>query len=162
MQTALKTYDSPYCRTTLDVINNTLSNAVEPQYPEIYVHPKCPEAIVDFIKDRLDFTAPKLSAIYPDNPCQIWLGGKDADGYARHSVPQNLQRYGGNSALLHRYIYTWLVHGGKIPLKDSNGNKLEVHHQCGNRACCNVEHLILITAEQNKSLGNPQNLHMGG
>ena len=54
------------------------------------------------------------------------------------------------------------MHGGKIPLKDSQGNMLEVHHQCGNRACCNVEHLILITAEQNKSLGNPQNLHMGG
>jgi hypothetical protein len=161
MELSLKTYTSPYCRTTLDVINHTLFNAIKPQYPELFVHPDCPEAVLDFIKDRLDYTVPKLASIYPDNPCMIWLGAKDKDGYARHSVPNNLKRYGGNYAGLHRYIYAWLVHGGKLPTRDANGNKLEVHHQCGNRACCNVEHLILIPAEANKSIGNPQKLHMG-
>ena len=59
------------------------------------------------------------------------LGAKDKHGYARHSVPQNLQRYGGSSALLHRYIYMCLLHGGKIPLKDSLGNMLEVRDEFG-------------------------------
>ena len=161
MELALKTYTSPFCRTTLDVLNNLLLKDLKPQYLDIVVHPKCPEAVLDYIKDRLDYTVPKLASIYPDNPCMIWLGAKDKDGYARHSVPNNLKRYGGTSAVLHRYIYAWLMHGGSLPVRDNDGNRIEVHHKCGNRGCVNPHHLMLLSADQNKKLGNPQKLHMG-
>ena len=161
MQLALNTYTTPYCKTSLDVLNNLLLKDLKLQYSEILVHPKCPQAILDYIKDRLDYTVPKLASRYPDNPCMIWLGATDRDEYARHSIPSNLKRYGGNYAGLHRYVYAWLVHGGKLPDMDSKGNKIEVHHDCGNRSCVNVNHLMLLPAQQNKKLGNPQKLQMG-
>lgn len=158
----LETYTNPICRTNLDVINKLLLDAIKPKYPEILVHPNCPQSILDLIILRLNATVPKLSMIFPDNPCLIYMGSIDKKhGYAIHTVPKMLKKYGVNSGL-HRYIYRWLVMGGEIPECDSNGDAWEVDHMCGNRNCINPTHLRLLTKPVNQQLGNHQKLHMGG
>ena len=156
-----KSYNIPHCRTNLDVINNLLLDAIKPTTPEIPVHPKCPQSVLDLIIERLNATVPKLSMIFPDNPCLIYMGSIDKKhGYAMHQVPKMLQKYGVNIGL-HRYIYRFLVMGGDIPDVDSNGDAWEVDHICGNTACINPTHLRLLTKPINRQLGNHQNLHMG-
>lgn len=66
--------------------------------------------------------------------CLIWSGGITADGYGR-------MRAGGSRVLTHRYA--WEVAHGPIP------EGIIVDHMCHNPACCNVDHLRLVTDKQN-------------
>ena len=62
--------------------------------------------------------------------CWIWTIGTCTEGYGRF-------RHNGSIYRTHRYMY--LAVKGEIP------NGYLVRHLCHNRACCNLEHLMLGT-----------------
>lgn len=70
-----------------------------------------------------------------NGPCHIFRGNKRS-GYGRISL-------GGKSTSVHRYV--WKKERGPIPK-----NKV-IDHQCRNRACCNVDHLRLVTRKINST-----------
>lgn len=61
------------------------------------------------------------------------------DGYFRKRIGDKLWMY---------HVYIWEQAHGKLP------DKYEVHHKCGNRACCNIEHLEAIDGLEHTILGN--------
>lgn len=61
------------------------------------------------------------------------------DGYFRKRFADSLVMY---------HVYVWEQHHGKLP------EGYEVHHKCGNRACCNIEHLEAIEGHEHTVLGN--------
>ena len=69
--------------------------------------------------------------------CEIYQGGKNQKGYGRIY-------YNGKTCSTHRVAYK--TSGRKIPLG------FDVHHTCGNRACCRIEHLQAIPHRLNTVL----------
>lgn len=63
-------------------------------------------------------------------PCHIYSRGKCAGGYGAVTVF-------GKKMLVHRYV--WELANGPIP------KGLMIDHQCMVRACCNVDHLRVVT-----------------
>lgn len=70
----------------------------------------------------------------PNSGCVIWLGTCDPEGYGRIT-------YKGKNWHTHRFSYT--IFKGKI----SKGKV--VRHKCNCPSCCNPEHLILGTQQEN-------------
>ena len=106
-------------------------------------------AELDAVKALIERTVPVLCN-HPDfyrDPCFVWAGAKDEDGYGRHRVPAGI----GGSALVHRFIFQKAV--GEIP------GKLTVDHACSNRACCNLRHLRLLPLDLNRELGDHKKLY---
>ncbi len=66
-------------------------------------------------------------------PCHVFRGGK-VGGYGK-------VRLNGKMVGVHRYI--WALEHGPIPAG------LVIDHICRNRACCNVDHLRLVTCQIN-------------
>jgi hypothetical protein len=62
--------------------------------------------------------------------CLVWQGGKTAEGYGAFYP-------GSRQVGAHRYAYALAV--GEIP------DEMQVHHECGNRACCNPAHMRLVS-----------------
>jgi hypothetical protein len=63
------------------------------------------------------------------------------DGYFRRHIE-------GRHVMYH--VYTWEKHHGKLP------EGYEVHHLCGNRACCNIEHLEALDGHEHTIQGNQE------
>lgn len=70
--------------------------------------------------------------------CWLWKAGKIGTGYGACYVK-------GVQLLTHRLSYR--VQNGNIPLK------LELHHKCETRNCCNPDHLKPVTHRENLLLG---------
>jgi hypothetical protein len=83
--------------------------------PRRELHPKLS------LKERL------WSHLIPDGECLIWSGARDKDGYGR-------VRDGNKVHTAHRLAYAFVV-GATLD------RSIMLSHTCGNRACCNVEHL---------------------
>lgn len=66
--------------------------------------------------------------------CHIYRFGKTSKGYGQTSIRSR-------AVLVHRYV--WEVENGPIPAG------LEIDHQCRNRACCNPDHLRVVTKKTN-------------
>ena len=86
--------------------------------------PQMPEAVHEFIHRRATVT---------EAGCWEWPHRRD-DGYG-------VTRYDGVRWRVHRLTYHHLV----TPLSKA----IVVHHKCGNRSCCNPEHLQGTTAAAN-------------
>lgn len=73
--------------------------------------------------------------------CYVPLSHRlNQDGYFR-------KRWGNEKLeMFHRTL--WKYHHGEIPAG------YEIHHICGNRACCNVKHLELIPVKEHTILTN--------
>jgi HNH endonuclease len=90
-------------------------------------------------------------AIDPKTGCWNWTLYKTADGYGRCSLrhPTTREKW---MVIPHRLSYTVFV--GPIPVE------MTVDHKCCNPACCNPEHLQLLSTDVNTMLGTgvgPQN-----
>lgn len=73
--------------------------------------------------------------------CWVWQGAKDRNGYGQLRF-----NYGHFKA--HRFAYTLLV--GPIPAD------IDVHHICENKACCNPDHLMLVSKRDHGRMQNGQ------
>ena len=72
--------------------------------------------------------------INPTTGCWNWTGKLD-NGYGRIS-------WKGKQTRIHRLFYVWKF--GDIPVWRSKKDK-EIDHLCNNRACCNPDHLQLVS-----------------
>lgn len=69
-----------------------------------------------------------------EGPCHVFRGRKDEDGYGKIN-------YKRRNWMVHRWC--WEKEIGPIP------DGLVVDHECRNRACCNVDHLRVVTTGVN-------------
>lgn len=76
-----------------------------------------------------------------DAGCWEWRGKRNHGGYGRICVSQ-----AKGDAQVHRISYETFV--GPIP------DGAEIHHRCGNRPCCNPEHLEPVSTRENQSHTN--------
>lgn len=81
--------------------------------------------------EELPCTIPNLFG-----PCHIYQGLKDRKGYGLCSIKRKTVR-------VHRYI--WECEVGPIP------DGMVIDHVCRNRACCNVDHLRVVTPTVNST-----------
>lgn len=84
-------------------------------------------------RNSLDNIRRKI-AIDPVTDCHVWTGAKYGKGYGQTAV-------NGRMTPVHRYMWTYFK--GEIP------TGLQIDHLCQNKACCNVNHLRLVTAQEN-------------
>lgn len=79
----------------------------------------------------------KIVVANPTDPssCHIWIGCRIKNGYGQMCIDYK-------TVYVHRYIYEQ-AHGIKIP------KNLQVDHICGNTSCVNVNHLQLLTQQEN-------------
>ena len=116
-----------------------------PKVPHIPEH--LPLRLQNFILNKYKYTVIGRTYLFPTDPCMIWLGAVDEDGYARHRVPQ-CATVSEPSQILSRFMYQHLV--------EEIGADLEVHHECGNSGCINIRHLKAISHDLNIAIGDPR------
>jgi HNH endonuclease len=73
-----------------------------------------------------------------ENGCEVWTGALDK-GYGKVGAGAS-----GRTERVHRRA--WERAHGPIP------EGRELHHECGNKACVNVEHLRVVTPEEHRKL----------
>lgn len=66
--------------------------------------------------------------------CWDWLRGRTTNGYGQMKV-------GGVKMIAHRLAWEFRI--GQIP--ECNGSAIDLKHSCGNKLCCNADHLYLNT-----------------
>lgn len=90
----------------------------------------------------------KIGINVTDKGCHIPIGHKfNRDGYCRVVDPRRKLKNNKNARVfLHRLV--WEEANGLVPKGYS------LHHTCTNRACCNIEHLQLMTKKEHAALHN--------
>jgi hypothetical protein len=106
------------------------------------------KAQVEYIQGLYARTVPVPSEIFPRDPCLVWCGAKDVDGYSKHKPPKDFK----GSTLVHRFIYQ-AIHG---ELGDAT-----IDHACGRVDCINPRHLRLLDRATNKAYGDPRKFMKG-
>lgn len=82
-----------------------------------------------------------------DSGCIIPTSHKlNEDGYFRYTIRNSKGKGRGKHMMYHRYV--WEQTNGKIP------KGYEVDHICKNRACCNIEHLQLLSRTEHLQKDN--------
>lgn len=80
---------------------------------------------------------------YDENGCRVCDNSGNQDGYIR------VRGYRiGKDGLVMLHVLQWILTHGDIP------NGMELNHKCGNRSCCNLEHLELICGSAHATLTN--------
>jgi HNH endonuclease len=90
-------------------------------------------------------STPRLPVDKPTDECVIWSGPCTAHGYGmvyRSST--------GTRKILYAHRVAWEDRYGPIPAGGV------VHHECGNRACINVDHLRLVRSQSEHAKGHAQ------
>ena len=80
---------------------------------------------------------------YTEDGCRVCDNNKNHDGYVR----VNFSKFGKRRLTMLHVVQWELVHGSKP-------DGMELNHKCGNRGCCNVEHLELICGSAHATLTN--------
>jgi len=70
----------------------------------------------------------------PMSGCHLWIGSKSVDGYGRMEIK-------GKTYSAHRV--SWELRRGPIP------NDKKIDHICRNTSCINVDHLRVVTHQEN-------------
>lgn len=87
--------------------------------------------------------AKKLILVSDENGCITPTSHKlNKDGYFRKNI--------GNNTWVMYHRYMWELHNGQIP------EGYEINHKCGNRACCNTDHLELLEGSEHAILTNQE------
>lgn len=73
--------------------------------------------------------------------CLVWVKGKTPEGYGKTRYHPTLGAARDGTGYTHRLA--WRLHVGPIP------QGMTIDHVCFNRACCNVDHLQLLTPKEN-------------
>lgn len=81
--------------------------------------------------------------VNPETNCHIWTGYKIGHGYG-------MCRINRQQKLVHRVM--WESVNGPVP------PELQIDHLCGVKACCNVEHLRIVTARENSLADTSNNM----
>ena len=105
-------------------------------------------AAVKYIQNLYTRTVPVPSTIFPRDPCLVWCGAKDTDGYSKHKPPKDFK----GSTLVHRFIYQ-AVHGEL--------GEATIDHACSKVDCINLRHLRLLDRATNKAYGDPRKFMRG-
>lgn len=74
-----------------------------------------------------------------ETPCLSWTGSKTTAGYGNLKV-------NGKNVYAHRLVYA--ARYGDIP-KRVDDDRAVIDHLCRNRACCNVDHMELVSNREN-------------
>jgi hypothetical protein len=69
-------------------------------------------------------------------PCMIWTGSRNQGGYGQIALGETM---------IGTHRAAWTLAHGNIPAG------YHVHHECEVRACCNVDHLSLMTRREHLS-----------
>ena len=113
-------------------------------YP-IPVRHDIPKDLLSHIQKLYDRTVPVLSRIFPSDPCLMFYGSLDEDGYAK-AKPH--PKYKG-STRVHRYVWQ-SCYGDPIDTID---------HACGLKSCINLRHLRELDLDHNRKFGDPRKLN---
>lgn len=91
-------------------------------------------------KTSFEYLMQRVSTdIEQEDPCWIFTGGKDKDGYGQCHKAKTARQLGVTRA--HQMSYK--TFNGDIP------DGMWVLHKCDNPSCCNPNHLFLGTAKEN-------------
>jgi hypothetical protein len=96
-----------------------------------------PQQVAIFPPTRVKMT---LEAGPMSDPCHVWLGAIDNQGYPRRMVQQR-------HANVHHEMY--VLHHGEVP------EGFVVHHICERMACVNPNHLELLSRAEHCRLHRP-------
>jgi len=77
----------------------------------------------------------------PESECLLWTGSLNSYGYGQFPL-------GRKCLTAHRFVWE-LSYGAAPPRLDDDGNRLVVDHLCRVRHCVNVDHLEVVTNEEN-------------
>ena len=115
-----------FCGKSFHKIGRSVKRYLQKQY--------CSRACANIARQNTLDNVHKRIQVDPVTGCHNWTGTQVGNGYGQVKIA-------GNSRLVHRFIWE-AVHG---PVPES----LELDHICRNRACCNPEHLRVVTAREN-------------
>lgn len=82
--------------------------------------------------------------IIDHNGCWIWTGRQNSSGYGRAGWGE-----GSRVAYVHRITYHLLVDAGAPVFPGRAAGTAQVDHLCFTPACCNPDHLELVTPSEN-------------
>lgn len=94
--------------------------------------------VTDTERQRWQLYVRKHTIVDPATGCWLWQLSCYDNGYGQAGTA----RHHGEDQLAHRLSYEAFI--GPIP------EGLEVRHQCHNPPCCNPEHMLLGTHQENK------------
>ncbi len=84
------------------------------------------------------------SKIIKTGNCWDWLAYKDFNGYGR---------FGFNGKVVRSHQFSYILHKGEIP------DGMVIDHLCRNKACCNPEHLEVVSQAENMQRGKIRSFH---
>ena len=154
---------SPYVKKEYSLLNIPIVNGLI-KFPSLPIPDDTPEYAYERLHKLFERTIRVLSVNVPHNPCWVYTGSRDEDGYARHNpkkltVPE--EGYRSDSSLIHSYVYQYLFMPSGLPRFTSDGvTPWEIDHKCGRgrSGCINPTHLQLLDRPTNQALGNHDDL----
>ena len=113
---------------------------------QVHIPSTLPVKLQTYLRGIYKSTTTSRTYVFPYDPCMIWLGAVDEDGYGRIRVP-GCATADKPSVILSRFVYQHLV--------EDIDPDLEIHHKCGEPSCINIRHLAPVTPTRNKEIGDP-------
>ena len=151
---------SPYVKKEYSLLNIPIVNGLI-KFPSLPIPDDTPEYAYERLHKLFERTIRVLSVNVPHNPCWVYTGSRDEDGYARHNPKKITEVENGvmtsDSTMVHRYVYQYLYMPSGLPKFKSDGvTPWEIDRTCGrgSNGCINPTHLQLLDRPTNQSLGN--------
>lgn len=117
---------------------------VETFFKYVYIRKSNDAVIADSIEDFM---------IQITDPCHIWQGRTDKDGYGVFTVYSKGAKKSDKRITVqaHRYGYAYAYGFNALPAGIVSGERNVLNHLCFRRNCVNPNHLEVISQEENLS-----------